>query len=274
MASLDLYTRASGDGPPITLLHGFTAHGGAWEALQRHLARHFRVLAIDLPGHGRSLAPPPHYDFAACIEDLIETMARRGHAPGAVVGYSMGGRLALALTARAPHLVTRLVLESASPGIAKPAERAARRAADAALADDIEAGDLASFIDRWQSQPLFRTQRRLDAAVLARARALRMENNGPALAAALRVLGTGTQPSYWDVLIQLRMPSLLVTGEKDEKFDRIAREMNTRLPSSRHSIVRDAGHTTHLENPTGFLACVEPFLAAVSDVDTRAAVAQ
>jgi len=261
MAALDLHSHGGGEGPPVTLLHGFTTHSGAWEAIQRQLERRYRVLAIDLPGHGRSPAPPPNYDFAACVDDLIAHVVRSGNAAGALVGYSMGGRIALAMSLRAPELITRLVLESASPGIEDPAARAARRADDAALANDLEAGDLVAFMDRWQSQPLFHTLRRLDAEVLARARALRLGNDKFSLSAALRALGTGSQPSYWNALADMLTPTLLVTGEWDDKFDRIAREMHARLPASSRSVVAGAGHTTHLENPDGFLACVLPFLA-------------
>lgn len=270
MAALDLYSHCGGEGPPVTLLHGFTTHSGAWEAIQRQLERRYRVLAIDLPGHGRSPAPPPNYDFAACVDDLITHMVRAGNTTGALVGYSMGGRIALAMAVRAPDLITRLVLEGASPGIDDPTARAARRADDTALADDLEAGDLASFMDRWQSQPLFHTLRRLDAAVLARARAIRLDNDKVGLAAALRALGTGSQPSYWNALANVRTPTLLLTGEWDDKFDRIAREMHARLPASSRSVVPGAGHTTHLENPDGFLGRILPFLADTAVMAPRA----
>lgn len=260
---LELFARSDGDGPPVTLVHGFTTHGGAWDKIRAALQRRFRVLTVDLPGHGRSPLPPPDYDLPTCAADLVAAMARHGHTPGALIGYSMGGRVALAAALLAPRAVTKLVLESASPGLDGGTARTARRAADAALADHIEASDLADFIDRWQSQPLFHTQRRLGTAVRAAARSLRLDNDRRGLAAALRTLGTGRQPSFWHELRGLHLPVLLVTGEYDEKFERIARAMTRSLPDARHAIVPGAGHDTHLENPAAFLAVVETFVAGV-----------
>ncbi len=111
MMRLVLHTRISGNGPPLTLLHGFTTHGHAWDEVRAQLDQRFRVLTIDLPGHGKSPAPPNDYDFAACADDVVATMRQSGHAPGALLGYSMGGRVALAAAVRSPGLIDRLVLE-------------------------------------------------------------------------------------------------------------------------------------------------------------------
>jgi 2-succinyl-6-hydroxy-2,4-cyclohexadiene-1-carboxylate synthase len=256
-----LHAESSGDGPPVTLLHGFTAHGGAWDEIRARLEPRFRVLTVDLPGHGRSPAPPRGYDFAACAADVVATMRAHRQTPGALLGYSMGGRIALAAALRAADAIDRLILESASPGLAAAEDRADRRAADAALARRIEAENWAGFIDRWLAQPLFRTLRGVDPAALARNRALRLANDPTAVAAALRCLGTGSQPSYWQQLATLRQPVLLINGERDEKFEDIAARMQRLLPASRRCVVPGAGHTTHLENPAVFSDAVVDFLA-------------
>lgn len=250
---MPLHCEISGSGPPITLLHGFTTHGAAWESVRHELAERFRVMTIDLPGHGRSAVPPPEYDFTHCAADVAAAMRANDQAPGVLLGYSMGGRIALATALQSPQSVAHLILESASPGIEDPAERATRRDTDAALADQIEAQPLADFIDGWLDLPLFRTQRSLDDAVRQRSRALRLANDPRALAASLRRLGTGSQPSFWRRLGELRMPVLLLSGELDEKFRNIASEMQQRLPNATSRVVAGAGHTIHLERPRDFL---------------------
>lgn len=80
------------------------------------------------------------------------------------------------------------------------------------------------------------------------------------LAGSLRGLGTGRQPSLWERLPEVRVPTLLVVGEEDGKFTRVAYEMTKRLPEARVVVVPGAGHTVHLENPAGFAAALEEFL--------------
>ena len=135
----------------------------------------------------------------------------------------MGGRIALhtALTL-GPEIVTRLVLVGASPGLADPAERAARRAADDALAARIETLDIEAFAREWGAQPLFAGQ---PERVAAAAYADRLRNTPAGLAGALRGLGTGVMEPLWERLPELAIPVTLVVGERDEKFRGIAEAM-------------------------------------------------
>lgn len=260
---MNLYCDVSGSGPAIGLLHGFTTSGRAWADIAARLANRFRVIAVDLPGHGRSPAPPDGYDFAACVDDVIAAVRRAagGDRLAALLGYSMGGRVALAAALRDPVASERLILESASPGLLSESERAERRAADEALARRIETGDWRAFIDEWLAQPLFASLQQIDGETLAHSRALRLANDPAAIAAALRCLGTGSQPSYWHRLGEVRLPVLLINGAGDAKFDRIAARMHEQLPDSRRCIVAAAGHTTHLDDPAAFTAAVLEFAA-------------
>lgn len=248
--------------PALLLLHGFTGSSASWETLAPALGAHFRVFAVDLPGHGRvgHLRDADQYDMphvvAALTRFVEETIAEPAH----VLGYSMGGRTALALAAHAPQLVRRLILESASPGLATPAERAARIAADEALADRIEARGVAAFVDEWESLPLFATQRNLPEDVRRRLRALRLQNNAHGLALSLRRMGTGAQPALWEALRHLTMPVHLLVGEHDAKFVAIARAMAQKIPHAALTIAPSAGHTVHLENPDVWLQVVEASL--------------
>ena len=267
----ELHVEVSGTGPPLVLLHGFTGSSATWAPLRARLDERVTTIAIDLPGHGRSPAPaasgPPaagsraeHDAFDALAAALVRVLDERRIATASWLGYSMGGRVALQVALRRPDRVARLVLESASPGIDDPGDRARRRAADGALADSLLRDGIEAFADRWMAQPLFASQRRLAPAVLARERARRLENLPTGLAWALRTLGAGCQASLWPRLGELAVPTLVVVGALDEKYQEIGSATAARIPQAVLEVVPDAGHAVHLEAPAAFLAAVERFL--------------
>ena len=157
-----------------------------------------------------------------------------GSAPADLVGYSMGGRVAFHFAARYPDRVGRLVLESASPGLADPGDRAARRAADARLARRISMSPIEDFVKYWEDTPLFESQRRLPPAVRARQRKVRLANDPQGIADALLGLGTGRLPAIWDLLPTIATPTLLIAGKLDAKFVAIAKRMVERMPQRPH----------------------------------------
>lgn len=260
---LALRVHERGAGPPVLLLHGFTGSVEAWgEALLEGLACRHRVLAVDLHGHGRSDAPtdPDRLDVRRVVDDLAEILDASGAPRAAWVGYSMGGRVALAAGALRPGRIERLVLESASPGLATAEERRLRREQDDARATSLESEGLEAFVDRWMALPLFATQQRLPPDVREAERRRRLANRPAALATSLRGMGTGRQPSFWDSLAAIRTPTLLLTGEEDPKFRTVADAMADRLPDARRKDVAGAGHAVHLEAPEAWLEAVLSFL--------------
>ncbi|NTV63385.1 MAG: 2-succinyl-6-hydroxy-2,4-cyclohexadiene-1-carboxylate synthase [Oscillochloris sp.] len=244
------------------LLHGFTGSAAEWADLTPHLAPQRHVIAVDLPGHGPVPAPadPAAYTMERCVADLLAVLDGFGLEQVDLLGYSMGGRVALHLAALAPQRVRSLILESASPGLADPAERAARAAADDALADTIVSQGIAWFADYWQSLPLFASQDALPAEARAALRERRMHSQPLGLAGSLRGMGTGRQQSLWHRLPQLTMPTLLITGELDIKFETINRQMAQLMPAARLTCLPIAGHTAHLERPQEFAELVVGFL--------------
>lgn len=244
------------------LLHGFSTSSASWgpEIVDGLSARVGPPALVDAPGHGRhaSRRDSEAYALASVHDDLDAALA---HGPAPLVGYSMGGRLALSYAVARPERVSRLVLESASPGLADEGARRARRAADDALADEIEARGMAWFVDHWDALPIFATRAGLPVHVRGRQRAVRLANESGGLALALRHLGTGVLPSYWEAIRTMDVPTLLVVGELDEKFVGVARAMADRMPRARVAVVPDAGHTVHLERPDAWLDAVSEFLA-------------
>lgn len=259
---ITLNVELGGAGPALLLLHGFTGGVETWRPHVARLAPHRRTIAVDLIGHGRSDAPPDagRYRMERCVDDLLALLDSLGVARADLLGYSMGARVALQLAAAAPERARALVVESGSPGIADPAERAARVASDAALADSIERDGLAAFVDRWERLPLFASQADLPRATRARLRAQRLRNSPRGLANSLRGMGAGSQSPLWDRLTELDRPALLIAGERDTKYCVIARAMAASLPAAQVAVVPGAGHAVHLEQPDLFTRAVLRFL--------------
>jgi 2-succinyl-6-hydroxy-2,4-cyclohexadiene-1-carboxylate synthase len=226
----------------VVLLHGFTNTAASWQTVVNELGENYSPVAIDIRGHGTASADEP-LTLDAVLDD-IDAVAK---APFTLVGYSMGGRIALHAALRSPSDVRSLILVSSSPGIADPGERRARREADARLADRIERLSIEQFADEWAALPLFAD---LGEELRAVARADRLRNRPSALAQALRSLGTGALPSLWDRLGTLAMPVTIMAGERDVKFSRIARRMGGAIPEASVEVVVGAGHAVHLERPT------------------------
>ncbi|HEU4328518.1 MAG TPA: 2-succinyl-6-hydroxy-2,4-cyclohexadiene-1-carboxylate synthase [Roseiflexaceae bacterium] len=259
---IDFHVATAGAGRPLVLLHGFTGAGASWAAHVPALAGRRRVIAPDLLGHGASAAPedPARYRMERCVADLLTLLDALDAPQIDLLGYSMGGRVALSLACAAPERIGRLVLESASPGLADAGERAARTASDNALADSIEREGLAAFVDHWEALPLFASQQRLPEEVRAALRAQRLRSDPRGLANSLRGMGTGQMPPLWGALPALRLPVLLLAGGQDTRYCDLARLMAEHLPNARLEIVPEAGHTIHLERPQAFQVALLSFL--------------
>jgi 2-succinyl-6-hydroxy-2,4-cyclohexadiene-1-carboxylate synthase len=262
---------------PVLLLHGFTGAASTWCELLPTFGERRRAIAISLPGHGGSDAPedPSRYAASRVAEDVLELLDLLGIRRVALLGYSMGARVALHAALAAPDRVGALIIESGSPGIAEDAERAERRAADGALAADIERDGMEAFVDRWERLPLWASQSRLPPAAREALRAQRLAGSARGLANALRGLGAGaTAPLHERLRELVGVPALLVCGALDEKYVRIAREMKELFPHATLRVVAGAGHAVHLEHPRELLGSVEEFLVEVESAAPPYAVTQ
>jgi 2-succinyl-6-hydroxy-2,4-cyclohexadiene-1-carboxylate synthase len=227
--------------PDVVLLHGFTHTGASWDPVVAALGERYRALAPDIRGHGGAWNRTP-----VTLEAVLEDVAALAPARFILVGYSMGGRIALHAALALPGRIERLVLIGASPGIADPAQRDARRAADEALADEIERSTIDAFAERWARTPVLAGQ---PPAVAAAVHADRLRSRPAGLARALRGLGTGALPSLWERMGEIAAQVALVVGERDEKFQAIASQMASGLPDAKVIVASGAGHAVHLEAP-------------------------
>lgn len=253
-------THGAAHQPPLCLLHGFMGSSADWQPLVDALAQDAYCLTVDLPGHGRSLDGPNHlYTMEGVTQALADVLDDAGIERCSLVGYSMGGRVALYFSLFHPTRVRRLGLESASPGLRTEQERAERRCLDHERANRIQE-DLDAFLTDWYRQPLFASLARhgLIEEMVAR----RSTNDPDELARALRGLSPGEQPSLWDRLSDLSVPTLVLTGELDEKYASITAQTAEQIDAARRIFVAEAGHNVHAERPQAFLAELVQFLSS------------
>lgn len=249
----------------IVLLHGFTGSTQTWQHVVKELPTSIRIIAIDLIGHGQSAAPQTMnaYSIEVQIQLLDNLFERLALQKMILVGYSMGGRVALSYASRYPNRIAQLILESASPGLEGQVERFARKNADDALAIQIISHGLPAFVEKWGDIPLFASQRNLPQAVQGEIRNERMRQREIGLANSLRGMGTGVMPALWNGLKYITIPVTLITGELDRKFVTLNEQMHNQLPNSIHWIVPAVGHAIHVENPIKFATIVKETISQI-----------
>ena len=220
------------------LLHGFAGDPASWE---------------DVPIDGERVALPGHVGGGPVAGDWASNLAAIAARIGvvdAVIGYSLGARVALGLVA-AGH-APRAVLISVNPGIAD-GERAARRAGDAAWARRARDSGVADFIAAWQAQPLFASQARAPGERRERRHARRLALEPEQLARSLETMGLAEMPDY-RAAVDDRVA--LIAGADDAKFVAIARTLPARL-----ELIADSGHDPLLEQPVALAAAIQRALA-------------
>lgn len=249
------------DRASVLILHGFTGSHLSNLPLARALREAgFGIILPDLLGHGLSDAPaePARYAMPHAANDLLSICDAIDPSEVHLVGYSMGGRLALYLALHDAERWRSLVLESSTAGIEDAQERAQRRASDETLATNIETKGIAWFVDYWDSLPLWSHQTSEQREAL---RQQRLNNHPRGLAHSLRGMGTGAQPPLWDQLAGVRCPSLLMAGEHDRKFVALAQRLQAGIPSAQFRLIAQAGHAVHVEQSAIFQRQVLGFLA-------------
>lgn len=228
--------------PTLVMLHGLLGDRHDWAEVGAGLEG-INCLALDLPGHGQN-HPVQVASFEAFHDWLCATLSDRGVSRYCLLGYSLGGRLALYHASRQPQGLEALWLESAHPGL--PAnERSARIAHDERWAIRFEQEPLENVLADWYQQPVFAD---LTDAQRTRQIQRRLANRGPAIATMLRSTSLGHQPSLWQWLENTSLPVGCFSGQRDIKFHTLATRLKTMAPRLRH-ITLEGGHNLHAEQP-------------------------
>jgi 2-succinyl-6-hydroxy-2,4-cyclohexadiene-1-carboxylate synthase len=237
--------------PALALVHGFAGSLGSWDDLIPRLEPRFRLLLVDLPGHGATPIPRAAMSLVELGTALGDFVMRVSDGGVILCGYSMGGRVALHTALFFPQAVRALVLIGASPGIEDERERGERRTSDHELAEKILASGIEWFADYWGQLALFASQKNLSLETRRKLRAARLACDPNGLAYCLRNFGTGEQEFLGGELRRLSFPVLLMAGALDEKFSSLNRYMVGAIGTSGVQMkeIPQAGHAAHLENP-------------------------
>ena len=263
-ASLSYYV--TGEGRPVTLLHGFTQSGRSWRELISKLPAGYRWIIPDLRGHGETqIWKGAECSMDACTADLVKLWDALGVERSHLVGYSMGGRLALHVAARRPDRVLSVFTIGAHAGLEEDA-REGRRQGDEALAARIEKEGIEAFVNYWGSQPMFAGIERRGPTYAAEVRADRLRNHAAGLACSLRGMGAGAMQPLWDDLAHVEFPCTFVAGQLDHGYVASARRLASTVANSRVEIVPRAGHSVHQERPDAVARLLAFHLAAATAV--------
>jgi 2-succinyl-6-hydroxy-2,4-cyclohexadiene-1-carboxylate synthase len=254
----------TGEGTPVTLLHGFTQNGRSWLEVISRMPAGYQWIVPDLRGHGETRTrPEAPCSMGACTEDLEMLWDHLGIEKTHLAGYSMGGRLALHVAATRPERINSLLTIGAHAGLDDDA-REGRRRGDEALAERIEKDGLEAFVKHWSSLPLFAGLERRGPAFLAQTHAERMTNHVAGLACSLRGMGAGVMEPLWRELAQVTFPCTFVAGQLDHGYVSSARRLATTVANGRVEVVPRAGHTVHQERPDAFAHLLAAHLAAAA----------
>jgi len=225
----------------VLFIPGFMQRGDAWRPVAELLPERYPSRMLDHAEH----------TFEGRMAEILSSGAR------VLVGYSLGGRLALRAALRSPDSFAAVVLVGSTAGIDEGPMRVTRAEADERLASWIEAASMEDVVSVWERQPLFADQS--DALVEAQ-RPGRLSQDQRALALLLRTAGQGVLEPVWHELSQLDLPVLAIAGARDDGYTRAAKRIASTAPHGRAAIVEEAGHAPQLQRPEEVARLLTEFL--------------
>ena len=257
-----IHSEVAGEGPGIVLLHEGICDSRMWDTQWETFTRSHRVLRLDFRGYGRSPIEPGPYSSA---RDVIETMDRHGFERAALVGVSLGGRVALEVALAQPKRVSALVLVgSGLPGHDwSEGQRAIWEEEEAA----VQAGDLDAAVEvslrAWVDGPR-RKPEDVDPAVRGRVAEMQRriyELQGSVEKDEEELLVEGVA----ERLGEIRAPTLVLVGEEDvPDIQSIAERLAREIPGSRRATIANTAHVPSMERPREFEELVLGFIDEVA----------
>ena len=250
----------SSSNPPLVLLHGFSQSSATWKEIAPDLAKDRFVIAPDFIGYGESDQPskPVCYEMATVLEMIGALFEYLDIDRADLLGYSMGGRIALAFAHAQPHRLASLMLESAGLGPKDEQQRQVALERDLRAIALLMEGDIKKFMDFWQEQTVFASQKHLPERLRANLRQARLANDPHTLALSLQGTGQHTMPDLSREAGKLPMKILYIAGNLDSRYLRLAEELSRQENIS--CVFLPTGHNTHLEAPEAFIHHVKDFL--------------
>lgn len=257
MSQLDYISSGYTNSEAIVLLHGFLGSSADFSLLSSELSNYYYSIAFDLPGHGKSLfLSEASYIIDNTIVSIHSQLHNIGISKVHLVGYSMGGRIALSFANAYPEMISSLTMISSTAGLKSEEERRQRVENDAKIIDKIQTMAMEDFLHFWYSQQIFSFSSERINPILSQ----RVMNDKSEIIKSLKFAGTGMMTSLWDNLQNLNFPILLLSGEKDKKYVRICEEMHQIMPNSRNIVIENSSHNLLLDAPVETLNLITKFI--------------
>jgi len=253
-----LHVDATGEGPPLVLLHGWAMHSGLWGGLVDRLARRHRVHAVDLPGHGES-PDPAQFTLDGVVDALDATFATTPR-PISVVGWSLGGLIAMRWALARPDRVERLALVSTTPRFVAAADWPHAMAPEtlARFGDELRVAWKLT-VQRFLALQLHGGEH--SRALLADMRERLLARKPPSPATLGEALALLRDSDLRNDAAGIEQPALVVSGERDTlAFPEAGRFLAARLPRARFELIAGAAHVPFLSHPDAFGSALAGFL--------------
>jgi 2-succinyl-6-hydroxy-2,4-cyclohexadiene-1-carboxylate synthase len=228
----------------VLFIPGFMQRGDAWRPVAELLPERYPSRLLDHAEHS----------FEGRMAEIADARA------DFLVGYSLGGRLALRAALRSPSAYRGVVIVGATAGIEEGPMRVQRAEADEKLASWMEAMPIEDIVALWERQPLFADQ---SETLVDEQRPGRLSHDPRSLALLLRTAGQGTLDPVWHDLRGLEVPLLAIAGARDDGYSAAAKRIASTAPNARAAIVEEAGHAPQLQQPAAVAALITEFLERV-----------
>ena len=260
MNSFSFITNGLSHNPPILFIHGFMGDKEDWSTIISHLKNDYYCISIDLPGHGMTPLSK-NTSFKNLVEDLAVFISNfLSKRRICVIGYSMGGRVALSLALNFPERFNSVVLESSSLGISNQQERAIRLQKDKKLLSAIKTKDQKEkFLKGWYRLPIFgdiSSHPNFDKLFKSK-----LQGNFSSWNNAIAYFSVGAQEDYHKRIRDLEIPLLYISGSNDKKYQQIGNQVARLNNLIKHRSIENVAHNTHFEKEDAFTCEVLSFLS-------------
>ncbi|MDF2503591.1 2-succinyl-6-hydroxy-2,4-cyclohexadiene-1-carboxylate synthase [Clostridium sp.] len=257
--NIKYHFQIKGEGKPIICLHGFSENLSTWNLLK---LEGYQLILIDFIGHGKSDKPysRKYYSLKVMIKHLNKIIYELNLKKYSMLGYSMGGRIALAYAIAYSNEIDKLILESTSYGEAGFINRLKRRRKDLNLAKSILKNGIEWFDDYWSNLSIFESQRKLSKSITGEIRKRHLSNRIYVLSNTLMCSGQGKFPCMKSHICKLSMPLLYISGEYDKKYRHVGENFKKFNSNIKHETIKGVGHNTHIEDPNAFIEVLSKFL--------------
>jgi pimeloyl-[acyl-carrier protein] methyl ester esterase len=258
---------SAGRGSPLLLIHGWGMHGGMWKSVAEKLAQHFRVMAVDLPGHGYSVGRDSSRHSGNVgmnpdlrIDTIVDQLSGQFDETLTVCGWSLGGQVALRWALRHPQQIERLVMVASTPCFVRLDDW--KYALSVEILEEFAANlqqNYAQTLIRFLSLQMRGSEQ--ERAVLALLREGLFSRGIPDLNALESCLDILRDSDLRGALPEVRQPTLVLAGERDTLIPQQASQyLASEILGARLSMIKGAAHAPFLSHPEIFVELVLEFM--------------